>query len=73
MRWMTCAIILHNLVIDVEGPSSTEFFGNIHTQIKEQEDRGERHKLPVLGSDEGEAKQQILIAELMRYRELWDR
>ena len=37
--WITIAIILHNLVIDVEGGKSVAQFGGIHWQAEEEEDR----------------------------------
>ena len=72
MQWIKCAIILHNLVIDVEGPSQADFFGNRHTPAEEAEDRGPLHE-GLVGVDDGEIKHQILIEELMRYREMRDR
>ena len=38
--WITIAIILHNLVIDVEGGDSVGQFGDIHWQAEEEVDRG---------------------------------
>ena len=37
-RWITVAIILHNLIIDVEGEVSGAAFYPLHTQEEEQED-----------------------------------
>lgn len=72
-RWITVAIILHNLIIDVEGKESAEKFAPIHTPGEEQEDAGanggeeedEEH-----GEDaEGEEIRTLLTAELLVYRE----
>ena len=38
-HWITIAIILHNLVIDVEGGDSVGQFGDIHRQAEEEVDR----------------------------------
>ena len=69
MQWIKCTIILHNLIIDVEGPSQADFFRNQHTSAEEAEDRGPHHE-GLVGVDDGEIKRQILIEELMRYREM---
>jgi hypothetical protein len=42
LRWVTVAIILHNLVIDVEGAASGAAFRDIHGRAEEEEDRGDR-------------------------------
>ena len=39
-RWITAAIILHNLVIDTEGEESCRYFGSMHTPADEAEDAG---------------------------------
>ena len=65
------AIILHNLIIDVEGEVSGTAFFQLHTQDKEQEDvpppveEEEEEEL----EEEEEAKQHQLTAELLAYRE----
>jgi len=70
--WITCAIILHNLVIDIE-PSSIWDHVNEHTVLEEQEDRGAAPTTTLDSSlEEGEEKRQNLIDELMMYRELHD-
>ncbi|KIK34679.1 hypothetical protein CY34DRAFT_34646, partial [Suillus luteus UH-Slu-Lm8-n1] len=37
-RWMTIAIILHNIVIEVEGAAQGSYFIPIHTWFEEQDD-----------------------------------
>ncbi|KIK14035.1 hypothetical protein PISMIDRAFT_47580, partial [Pisolithus microcarpus 441] len=37
-RWMTIAIILHNLVIEVEGASQGAQFTSLHAHAQEEED-----------------------------------
>jgi len=37
-RWITMAIILHNLVIDIEGKESGAVFGHTHTLVDEDMD-----------------------------------
>jgi hypothetical protein len=71
-RWITIAIILHNMVINIEGANAATNFGGIHTGANEIEDRG--------GADEpedddeleeaGEAKRIRLVAELLAYKSL---
>jgi len=72
-RWITVAIILHNLIIDVEGVTSAAEFHQLHTHIEEEEDRG-AHDEPINGDIglNGEAKRQKLIDELMEYRRIRD-
>lgn len=67
LRWVTVAIILHNLVIDVEGAESGSAFRDVHGRSEEDEDRGERDIPLVENSEEaGEQKRIRLITELMR-------
>jgi len=66
--WITIAIILHNLIIDVEGYASGVAFAPLHTRAEEREDCGD----PALAFDgdlteAGELKRQRLIAELLAY------
>ena len=67
-RWITAAIILHNLVIDVEGVESVQYFANVHTAPQEVYDSGQ----PLPGQQQadmnGEAKRHALTAELLAYR-----
>jgi hypothetical protein len=39
-RWITIAIILHNMVIDVDGTAAALNFGHLHLHAQEVEDRG---------------------------------
>lgn len=39
-QWITICIILHNLVIEVEGGNSTMHFASAHTAANEEEDAG---------------------------------
>jgi len=73
-RWITVAIILHNLIIDVEGEVSGTAFFPLHTQDKEQEDvappvEEEEEEEEEELEEEGEAKRRQLTAELLAYRE----
>ncbi len=71
LQWITVAIILHNLIIDVEGYKSDAIFASHHTEPEEREepeDRDEQDVLPDLdGAEEkaGEHKRKRLIAELL--------
>ncbi|KIK36835.1 hypothetical protein CY34DRAFT_26218 [Suillus luteus UH-Slu-Lm8-n1] len=66
--WIMVVIILHNLVIDVEGGVQGAHFAGIHTRTDEQEDRGMPDIFPgqVIGNN-GELKQQQLVEELMAF------
>jgi hypothetical protein len=67
-QWITIAIILHNLVIDVEGQQSGATFAPLHTTIEEREDRGEADAALCDDAEDGELKRKRLIAELLAYR-----
>jgi hypothetical protein len=70
---MTCAIIIHNLVIDVEGPQAGQVFADLHTQVEEEEDRGPQDAPTAGGTFQtGEEKQEHLIEELLHYRQVRD-
>jgi hypothetical protein len=68
-HWITVAIILHNLIIDVEGLDAGAFFSSLHGLAEEQQDRGgqvnplERE----FTNDEGELKQIKLTVELLAH------
>jgi len=73
-RWITCAIILHNLVIDVEGGVSNAYFQPLHGHHEEQEDTGNEGDAEDDEGEEGEgnegsAKRRQLIAELLAHRQ----
>ena len=65
---MTIAIILHNLVIDVEGAKSGGVFAATHTYAEEQEDRGESDEALEDDEEAGEIKRKQLVAEIAAYR-----
>lgn len=70
-RWITIAIILHNLVIDIEGRSSAAHFGDIHTRAEEEEDGGAQPSADYEAEEEeGENKRKGLTAQLLAYREM---
>ena len=67
--WITIAIILHNLVIDVEGGDPVGQFGDIHQQAEEEVDRGPHEELDSGGSEvAGEDKRKQLIAQLLVFK-----
>jgi DDE superfamily endonuclease len=37
-RWVTITIILHNIIVDLEGNKSAAAFAHVHTQVQEEED-----------------------------------
>jgi len=63
--WITVAIILHNLVIELEGDESGVEFATHHTPVKEREDHGEADTAQFEATGEGEHKRKRLIAELL--------
>lgn len=68
--WITVAIILHNLIIDVEGSVSGAHFVPVHTCNDEEEDTGvAQDNEEEENEDEGEAKRRQLTAELLAFRE----
>ena len=68
-QWIKVAIILHNLIIDVEGEVSGAQFSGLHTHIEEEEDAGTVDvEMTEEQGEKGEAKRQQLIAELLAYR-----
>lgn len=69
-RWITIAIILHNLVIDVEGAVQGEHFAGNHSRIEEVEDRGTADLPRDNGRNYGEAKRQQLVEELLAFRQM---
>lgn len=70
LRWIKVAIILHNLIIDVEGQASGQYFRSVHTADEEDEDSGavDEDTDADQENDDGEAKRRCLIAELLEFR-----
>ena len=71
-HWITISIILHNLIIDVEGTLSSWQFQPAHPADQEEADTGVHDDEENADDDfeeEGEAKQHQLIAELLVYCE----
>jgi DDE superfamily endonuclease len=66
--WITVAIILHNLIIDVEGNSFASHFTPDHGHEQEFEDRGGRDEPQGGDEDNGEVKRQELVAELIAFQ-----
>ena len=62
------AVILHNLIIDVEGNSFASHFLPDHGHEQEFEDRGRHHEPLEDDEDNGEAKQKELVAELITFK-----
>ncbi|KAF9470087.1 hypothetical protein BDN70DRAFT_821763, partial [Pholiota conissans] len=66
-QWVSASIIIHNLVIDVEGGSkSSEFLGH-HSRYQEFDDRGYAD-VPGQEDEDGNAKRRRLIAELVAFK-----
>ena len=68
--WIKVAIVLHNLIIDVEGEVSAGEYQPCHTDVEEAEDSGGygEDDESDYEEDSGEAKRQRLTAELLAYR-----
>jgi hypothetical protein len=68
-RWMTVAIILHNLIIDVEGLDFTQPYVGPHGADDEEVDHGPRHN-PLFqeDGDVDEAKRRQLVAEIVAFK-----
>jgi hypothetical protein len=66
-QWITNSIILHNLIIDVEGAKFAEYFQG---HIEEQNDRGQADEPQDDISEEGEQKRRMLVAELVAFRSM---
>jgi len=62
-QWISVAIILHNLIIDVEGSKSAEYFGNIHGPEEEEEDTGIQEGGRV-NNNNNDTKHRQLVEEL---------
>jgi hypothetical protein len=66
IHWVNVAMILHNLIIDVEGAEAGAAFSDEHGRPEEEEDRGDRDiPLGENAEDAGEQKRIRLTAELM--------
>jgi hypothetical protein len=68
-RWITVAIILHNLIIDVEGHEHTERFLGRHGAQEEEEDHGPHHP-PLFEVENGDTntRREQLIDELVAFK-----
>ena len=68
-RWITIAIILHNMVIDIDGANASGDFGHIHTHNEELENRGIPEPLDENDADNiGKLKHDQLVAEIVTYK-----
>jgi hypothetical protein len=66
-QWIMIAIILHNLVIDVEGATSAAHFAQDYHHQEEFEDHGDQDG-PM--DDDNEVKRRELVAELLAFHEM---
>ena len=67
--WITCAVILHNLVIDTEGGVANAELQDMGGQLEEEQDTGAGNQEDEEAEDEnpGHAKRQELVAQLLAY------
>ncbi|KAF7321839.1 DDE Tnp4 domain-containing protein [Mycena kentingensis (nom. inval.)] len=68
LRWIMVAIILHNMIIEIEGAEAGAAFGGQHERIDEEEDRGEQDEPIEPSMEAGRAKRQQLVDELAAVR-----
>lgn len=70
-QWITVSIILHNIMIEVEGDQRGAYFAPFHTRHEEVEDRGP-HDEPLAGEDnvDGDTKRKKLVEELVAFRQM---
>ncbi|KAG6834449.1 hypothetical protein H0H93_009567 [Arthromyces matolae] len=71
-RWVTIAIILHNLIVDFEGPASVAQFLPDHMPHHEAEDTEPVPDHSDLVLPDGEAKRQMLVDVLLEWRKIRD-
>lgn len=67
LQWITVAIILHNLVIEVEGRASGVQFLGDHGHNEELDGHGERVEWQGADDDDSEAKRRHLVTELIAH------
>jgi len=64
-QWISVAIIIHNLIIDVEGSKSAEYFGSTHGSNEEEDDTGIHPEEEGANNDnEDDTKRRQLVEEL---------
>lgn len=71
-RWITIAMILHNIVIDIEGEEMAQHFAAQHDMSEEPREDDEAAEVEVLASvrsGDGEARRKLLIDEYVAYHE----
>ena len=68
--WISVAIILHNMVIDIEGNEAAQYFINAHGPQEEQDDAGnyEDNQPGIINNDDNNAKRRQLVNELWDYK-----
>lgn len=73
-QWITVCIILHNLIIDVEGSASAAAFQHLHGQVEEDEDSPDLDFVDLYGADGsddhtgGEEKRKHLVQQVMDHQ-----
>jgi DDE superfamily endonuclease len=63
-KWISVAVILHNLIINVEGSQSAEHFQNVHGPNEEEEDDGIHQENGRIDMSNNNAKCRQLVEEL---------
>ena len=63
-KWISVAIILHNIIIDVEGSQSAEHFWNFHRPGEEEEDTGIQQDDGGVDINDNNMKRRQLVEEL---------
>lgn len=69
-QWLTICIILHNVVIEVEGGQHGAYFAGQHGRAEEEEDRGPHDEPQERGNPDGEEKRQKLVEEFFFFQNM---
>ncbi|KZP08128.1 hypothetical protein FIBSPDRAFT_914335 [Athelia psychrophila] len=69
-RWITIAIIIHNIIINVEGGDAVQNFLAAHGAQEELEDHGLPHVPQEGGVVDDDAKRWTLVAEIVAFRKM---
>ncbi|KIK73087.1 hypothetical protein PAXRUDRAFT_796128, partial [Paxillus rubicundulus Ve08.2h10] len=69
-QWISICIILHNLVVEVEGGQHGAYFALQHGRVEEEEDRGPHEEPLEEENPDGEAKRRKLVEELFAFQSM---
>lgn len=69
-RWVSCCVLLHNAVLEIDGWAAGAHFSGLHTRAEEVEDRGERDAPVDYEDDEDESRRRQLVQEIAIARDM---